>query len=129
MDNYEQFETLDLNDFNKKLENQGKALNPEDIMNLYYPLQVEGDEGARDFVSQLVDPALCGVESELKGVEVELIVAHDDQFAIDHASFRQLLLERVEDGAPEPPEPPSRRRREPVDGGAANRTAASFSGV
>ena len=45
VDQYEQFEALDITEFSKKVENSNEVLTPKDIMKLYYPRQVESEEG------------------------------------------------------------------------------------
>ena len=58
--------------------------------------EVEGDERGRRRLGQLADPLLGRVDALGQGVELEARRARDDDFAVEHASGRELAPQRLD---------------------------------
>ena len=58
--------------------------------------QIEEHDGCRDLFRQKLDPRRGRVKAELECVEIEAPIIGDDDFAIEHATGRQLRLQRLE---------------------------------
>ena len=57
--------------------------------------QVEGDEGGRRFPGELRHARRRRMQPQLERVEVESMIGGDDDLAVDHASLRQSVQQRV----------------------------------